>query len=88
MSKEQTNKCCPPFKTMCGGQALIEGIMMRGPKKQAAVVRRPDGELEIRQEELKFVKDRHPIVGVPFIRGVFTFVDSMVNGVKNLMWSA
>ncbi len=88
MSKEQTNKCCPPFKTMCGGQALIEGIMMRGPKKQAAVVRRPDGELEIRQEELEFVKDRHPIVGVPFIRGVFTFVDSMVNGVKNLMWSA
>ncbi len=88
MSKEQTNKCCPPFKTMCGGQALIEGIMMRGPKKQAAVVRRPDGELEIRQEELKFIKDRHPIVGVPFIRGVFTFVDSMVNGVKNLMWSA
>lgn len=88
MSKEQINTCCPPFKTMCGGQALIEGIMMRGPKKQAAVVRRPDGELEIRQEELKFVKDRHPIVGVPFIRGVFTFVDSMVNGVKNLMWSA
>ena len=88
MSKEQTNKCCPPFKTMCGGQALIEGIMMRGPKKQAAVVRRPDGELEIRQEELKLVKERHPIVGVPFIRGVFTFLDAMVNGVKNLMWSA
>ena len=88
MSKEQINKCCPPFKTMCGGQALIEGIMMRGPSKQAAVVRRPDGELEIRQEELKLVKDRHPIIGVPFIRGVFTFVDAMVNGVKNLMWSA
>ena len=52
MGKEQINKCCPPFKTMCGGQALIEGIMMRGPNKQAAVVRRPDGELEIRQEEL------------------------------------
>lgn len=88
MSNERKNKSCPAFKTMCGGQALIEGIMMRGPKKQAAVVRRPDGELEIRQEELKFNKDRHPIVGVPFIRGVFTFVDSMVNGVKNLMWSA
>ena len=88
MSKEQANPCCPPFKTMCGGQALIEGIMMRGPKKQAAVVRRPDGELEIRQEELKLNKDRHPILGVPLIRGVFTFIDSMVNGVKNLMWSA
>jgi len=70
------------------GQALIEGIMMRGPKKQAAVVRRPDGELEIREEELKFIKDRYPVLGWPLIRGVITFLDSMVNGVKALMWSA
>jgi len=89
MSKEQSKSCCPGgFKTMCGGQALIEGIMMRGPKKQAAVVRRPDGELEIREEELKFIKDRYPVLGTPLIRGVVTFVDSMVNGVKALMWSA
>ena len=89
MSKEQNKSCCPGgFKTMCGGQALIEGIMMRGPKKQAAVVRRPDGELEVREEELKFIKDRYPILGWPLIRGVVTFVDSMVNGVKALMWSA
>ena len=39
------SRSCPAFKTMCGGQALIEGIMMRGPKKQAVVVRRPDGGL-------------------------------------------
>ena len=45
MSKQ--NQQCSKFKTMCGGQALIEGIMMRGPKKQAVVVRKPDGELEI-----------------------------------------
>ena len=48
---EEQNNCqtCPAggFKTMCGGQALIEGIMMRGPKKQAIVVRKPDGELDI-----------------------------------------
>ena len=89
MSNEQNKSCCPGgFKTMCGGQALIEGIMMRGPKKQAAVVRRPDGELEIREEELKFIKDRYPILGWPLVRGVATFVDSMVNGVKALMWSA
>ena len=89
MSNEQNKSCCPGgFKTMCGGQALIEGIMMRGPKKQAAVVRRPDGELEIREEELKFIKDRYPILGWPLIRGVATFLDSMVNGVKTLMWSA
>ena len=89
MSNEQNKSCCPGgFKTMCGGQALIEGIMMRGPKKQAAVVRRPDGELEIREEELKFIKDRYPVLGWPLIRGVITFLDSMVNGVKALMWSA
>ena len=89
MSKEQNKSCCPGgFKTTCGGQALIEGIMMRGPKKQAAVVRRPDGELEIREEELKFIKDRYPILGVPLIRGTVNFLDAMVNGVKALMWSA
>ena len=84
------NGRCPRtgFKTMCGGQALIEGIMMRGPRKQAIVVRRQDGGLEERVEELKLVKDRHPILGVPLIRGVINFVDAMVNGVKALMFSA
>ena len=82
------SRSCPAFKTMCGGQALIEGIMMRGPKKQAVVVRRPDGGLEIREEELKLVKDKNPIWGLPFIRGVVNFLDSMVHGVKALMFSA
>jgi len=85
---EERPKSCPAFKTMCGGQALIEGIMMRGPKKQAIVVRRPDGGLEIREEELKLVKDKNPIWGLPFIRGVVNFLDSMVQGVKALMFSA
>lgn len=76
------------FKTMCGGQALIEGIMMRGPKKQAVVVRKADGELEIEEKELKFVKDKHPILGWPLIRGVVNFADSMYNGVTALMFSA
>ena len=76
------------FKTMCGGQALIEGIMMRGPKKQAVVVRKPDGELEIEEKELQFVKDKHPVLGWPLIRGVVNFADSMYNGVTALMYSA
>ena len=76
------------FKTMCGGQALIEGIMMRGPKKQAVVVRKPDGELEVQEKELKFIKDKHPILGWPLIRGVVNFCDSMYNGVTALMFSA
>ena len=92
---QQTKEVCQPcaggrkgFKTMCGGQALIEGIMMRGPKKQAVVVRRPDGGLEVQEKELKLIKDRHPILGWPLIRGVVNFGDSMYNGVKALMFSA
>ena len=80
--------CSKGFKTMCGGQALIEGIMMRGPKKQAVVVRKPDGELEIQEKELKLIKDRCPVLGWPLIRGVVNFADSMYNGVKALMFSA
>ncbi len=79
---------CPKFKTMCGGQALIEGIMMRGPEKEAIVVRKPDGELEVKVEPLKLVKTRHPWLGIPFLRGPVNFVDSMVHGVKALMYSA
>ena len=88
--QEHTQTACrrTGFKTMCGGQALIEGIMMRGPKKQAVVVRKPDGELEIQEKELKFVKDRYPILGWPLIRGVVNFCDSMYNGVTALMFSA
>ena len=87
MSKK--NCGCPVgFKTTCGGQALIEGIMMRGPKRQAAVVRRPDGGLEVLEQELHPLKERCPLWGWPVIRGVVTFLDSMVNGVKMLMWSA
>ena len=61
---------------------------MRGPQKQAPVVRNQEGGLEVREEELRLIKDKHPILGVPFIRGVFTFLGSLVNGVKALMWSA
>ena len=75
------------FRTSIGGQALIEGILMRGPEKQAIVVRSPEG-LVIREEELKLVKDRYPILGFPLIRGSVTFLDSMFKGVKALMFSA
>ena len=81
-----SNACA--FRTTIGGQALIEGILMRGPQQQAIVVRNQQGGLEVREEELKLIKDRIPLLGLPFIRGVFTFLGSMVNGVKALMWSA
>ena len=75
------------FRTTIGGQALIEGILMRGPEKQAIVVRGPEG-LVVREEELKLIRDRYPILGLPLIRGSVTFLDSMVKGVKALMFSA
>lgn len=84
MAKEKTDT----FRTSIGGQALMEGILMRGPKKQAGVVRKSDGELEVREEELHFIKEKYPILGLPLIRGVATFLDSMVKGMKALTWSA
>ena len=76
------------FRTSIGGQALIEGILMRGPEKQAIVVRDQDGKLVEKVEDLKLIKDRHPILGWPLIRGTVNFLDAMVKGVKALMYSA
>ena len=60
---------------------------MRGPKKQAIVCRTKEGLVE-KTEELKFVKDKYPILGLPFIRGCATFLDSMVKGMQALTYSA
>lgn len=76
------------FRTSIGGQALIEGVLMRGPKLQAITVRKPDGELELKVEELKATKDKYPILGWPLIRGVVTFIDSMVKGMQAVTYSA
>ena len=81
------NKSCA-FRTSIGGQALIEGILMRGPERQAIVVRDQEGQLVEKTEELRFIRDRYPILGVPLIRGTVNFLDSMVSGVKALMYSA
>ena len=74
------------FKTMIGGQALIEGIMMRGPEKDAIVVRTPDGlETEVSSRKI------HPkgsVLNWPFIRGPVNFFDAQLTGVKALMKSA
>ena len=75
------------FRTSIGGQALIEGILMRGPEKQAIVVRSPEG-LVTKVEELTLIKDKYPILGLPILRGAVTFLDSMIRGVKALMFSA
>ncbi len=76
---------CTPFKTTCGGQALLEGILMQGPGKRAMVVRKADGQLVIEEEE---VKPRSGLAKLPFLRGLFIFGGSMVYGMKALMRSA
>ena len=73
------------YKTMIGGQALIEGIMMRGPDKQAVVVRNPKEGLVRKIEPLK---KKTGVLTWPLIRGVVNFGGSMISGVKSLMWSA
>ena len=75
------------FRTSIGGQALIEGILMRGPEKQAIVCRTEDGLVE-KVDELHLVKEKHPILGWPLIRGVVVFLDSMVKGMQALTYSA
>ena len=75
------------FRTSIGGQALIEGILMRGPKKQAIVCRTKDGLVE-KVEEITPIKEKYPIFGWPLIRGSAVFLSSMVNGMKALTYSA
>ena len=84
MSKEKKSK---DFRTSIGGQALLEGIMMRGPKKQSIVVRTKDG-FVTKTEELKLLKDKYPIVGFVFIRGVISFISSMAIGMRAMMFAA
>ena len=83
---EKRNECCEKFKTMIGGQALIEGIMMRGPEKDAIVVRSKDG-LKVDVKPRKIHK-KGSVATWPLIRGAVGFFDSQVTGVKALMQSA
>ena len=87
MPDNNANNASCAFRTSIGGQALIEGILMRGPKRQAIVCRTADGLVE-KVDELKLIKDRYPILGVPFIRGCAIFLDSMIKGMQALTYSA
>ncbi len=86
MAKHERQQCCEQFKTMIGGQALIEGILMRGPEKDAIIVRTQEGlQVDIKARKL------HPkgsIATWPLVRGVVNFLDAQVTGVKALMHSA
>lgn len=85
MSKKETASC--PTVSV-GGEALMEGIMMRGPKGAAMSLRLPDGSIETTMKNVTLPKDKHKFLGYPLIRGPVTFVDSMIFGYKCLMESA
>jgi uncharacterized protein YqhQ len=74
-------------KTTIGGQALIEGIMMKGPHKIATAIRKPDGEITIRTKKLKSVFN-NSLLKKPIIRGSAALIEAMLIGVKELMYSA
>ena len=75
MSKECKNTC---HKTSIGGQAVIEGIMMRGPKESAIAVRKSDGEIIVEKKPINSFVAKFKINKIPFVRGVFSFVESLV----------
>lgn len=71
-----------------GGQAVLEGIMMRNADKCAVAIRKPNQEIEIKEMDCGGMFSKHKIFQVPFIRGAFNFIDSMVLGIKTLTYSA
>ncbi len=73
--------------TSIGGQAVMEGVMMRGPHKTAVAVRKPDGEITVKVDK-NGTKKKHKLLKLPIIRGCINFFESMVIGIKALMYSA
>lgn len=75
-------------QTYIGGQAVMEGVMMRGKKVYTVAVRKPDGEIVIDKQPVHTLADRYPILRWPILRGVLAFIESMIIGVKTLTYSA
>ena len=74
--------------TSIGGQAVIEGVMMKGPSKSAIAIRKPDGEIDIDIKDNSSLVAKFKLTKIPVIRGVVAFFDSMITGVKATMHSA
>ncbi len=78
----------PKHITSIGGQALIEGIMMKGPKDISIAVRKPEGNIELKTEKLNSLGMRYPILKLPLIRGVVGLFEAMETGIEALTYSA
>ena len=83
MENNEKQSCA--IKTSVGGQALLEGIMMKGPEKSAMAVRKPNGEIDLSVWDTKKLTG---IRKIPFIRGTFNFIDTLIQGYDCLMKSA
>lgn len=88
MSKKKDEKPKSRYLASVGGQALMEGIMMNGPKGAAMALRLPDGSIEVTPKHPKKLKDKYKFAALPFIRGPISFVENMIFGYQCLMESA
>lgn len=85
MTENEKKSCACDKKTSIGGQALIEGIMMKGPEKSAMAVRQPNGEIKLTEWK---TKQPSGLGKIPFVRGIFNFIDTLLQGYQCLMNSA
>jgi uncharacterized protein YqhQ len=75
-------------KTTVGGQAVIEGVMMRGSKGLATAVRLPNGSIEVKKESSESLTKKYKFLGLPIIRGFISLIESLIIGIKSLEYSA
>lgn len=75
-------------KVNIGGQAILEGVMMKGPDRYAIAVRKPDREIAVEINRYKSFGEKHKVCRIPIVRGVVNFIESMYIGIKTLMQSA
>ncbi len=87
MSRTNKDAACP-VKCSVGGQAVIEGVMMRGPEKVAVAVRQPNGEIIVDVNPVNSIRDKYPILKKPLLRGVVALFESLADGMKALAYSA
>jgi uncharacterized protein YqhQ len=73
--------------TSIGGQAVIEGVMMRGPKDIAIAVRTPENEIVVKKEPVEGIITKYRLNKIPFLRGGLALIDSMVLGIKSLNYA-
>ena len=76
------------MKVRIGGQAVMEGVMMKNGDRYAVSVRKPDGEIETKTERYMSISDKYSVLKLPVLRGVVNFAESMVVGMKTITYSA